>query len=214
MDSVWKTAVETYSALGSAVAPDGCKSFYNQIKSFEEAPDLDQLGQCLKSFGWQAVVTNGFVEYDDYFALIANRVLPINMAMRTHASMDFSDFPDLIHEIFGHIARFGDAQMMGLMQKCAELGASNIPMMDKISWWLLETLVLVQDGNIVPLGAVPLSSTTEFNRALDLRNHRPITIEFLTRDFDPSQPQPYFGACRSFDEVHAFLNDYAKSNRK
>ncbi|NEP89014.1 MAG: hypothetical protein F6K18_20480 [Okeania sp. SIO2C2] len=70
----------------------------------QDIPNINHLSNFLyEQTGWQLWPVIGLLEADKFFALLSHRYFAVATFVRSNADINFSPFPDLWHDVFGHI---------------------------------------------------------------------------------------------------------------
>ena len=71
----------------------------------DRIPQLEEVSSVLrKETGWEVAWVPALINFDKFFALLADKKFPCATFIRTREEMDYLQEPDVFHEIFGHCA--------------------------------------------------------------------------------------------------------------
>lgn len=138
-----------------------------------QIPKFSNLSAKLKQFtGFEVVAVPGLIPDLVFFEHLANRRFPAGCEIRQLNGLDFQEYPDVFHDIFGHVALLAFDEIADFMEACgkAAISAYKKGMLDYVArlyWFIVEVGLLREDGKIVSIGAAINSSEKELNFALD-----------------------------------------------
>lgn len=70
----------------------------------ESIPDIGELsGRLQRIAGWEVMPVTGSVSPRDFFACLEESKMPCTMYIRPHTKLTFTEDPDCVHEMLGHI---------------------------------------------------------------------------------------------------------------
>ncbi len=92
----------------------------------ERIPDIQNMNQHLRKFGWQAVPVSGFIPPAAFMELQSLGLLPIASDMRTISHLMYTPAPDIVHEAAGHAPILVDAAFAGYLKEYAQVARRAI----------------------------------------------------------------------------------------
>ncbi len=92
----------------------------------ERIPRLDEMNERLSRIGWSAVAVRGFIPPAVFTELQSRRVLAIAADIRSHAHVEYTPAPDIIHESAGHAPILADPRYAEYVRRCGEVGMKAI----------------------------------------------------------------------------------------
>lgn len=137
-----------------------------------QIPNFKNLSERLKPFtGFEVVAVPGLIPDLVFFEHLANRRFPAGCEIRQMNGLDFQEYPDVFHDIFGHVALLSCDEIADFMEACgkAAIAAHKRGMLDyvaRVYWFIVEVGLLREEGNIVSIGAAINSSEKELRFAL------------------------------------------------
>jgi len=148
----------------------------------DQIPNFIELSNRLKKFtDFEVVAVPGLIPDDIFFEHLANRRFPSGCIIRKPNELDFQEYPDVFHDIFGHVPLLMFPEMADFMQACgkAAVAANQKGMLDFIArlyWYIVEVGLVRENGKTVCLGAAINSSEKEV--AFSLYDQSPNRILF------------------------------------
>lgn len=165
---VWDQLLAKQSAaLGSLAS----KAFLNGLDilnlSKPGIPDHRELNERLRcTTGWEIVAVPGWIPNEPFFTHLANKRFPVANFLRSGQDMDYSDEPDMFHDVFGHIPMLTDPVFSDFLVaygkaglRAEKLGAADY--LGRLWLYTVEFGLVVEDGELRAYGGGLLSSLTE-----------------------------------------------------
>ncbi|NEQ37848.1 MAG: hypothetical protein F6K40_16905 [Okeania sp. SIO3I5] len=150
----------------------------------QDIPSINHLSGFLQEeIGWQLWPVIGLLEADKFFYLLSHRYFPVVTFVRSNTDINFSPFPDLWHDIFGHIPLLFSQTYSNFLQYLGYqyVTVENANRKDikqniaRLFWYTIEAGVCYEKGKLRVYGATQLSSIEEIKYAL---SDRPIRYPF------------------------------------
>lgn len=165
-----------FAQQSSALVGYACKAFLQGLDilrlSKPGIPDLRELNQRLvAATGWEVVAVPGAIPNDAFFHHLSNRRFPAANFLRSADSLDYSEEPDLFHDLFGHLPMLTNPVFAEFMHAYGQAGlrAENLGAADFLGHLYLYTVefgLVAEDGGLRGYGAGLLSSYSETLHAL------------------------------------------------
>lgn len=130
-------------------------------------PDLAELNPRLEAAtGWTIVAVPGVIPNDAFFRHLAERRFPAANFLRPPEQFDYSEEPDMFHDLFGHLPMLTDPSFADFMVAYGKAGlrAEALDAVDFLGRLYLHTVefgLVQEDGGLRGFGAGLLSSHAE-----------------------------------------------------
>ena len=153
-NSVWHDLVERQLVL---VEQRACKEYLAGLEllnlPLDRAPQIVDINKVLKeTTGWQIEPVPALINFDRFFALLADKKFPVATFLRTREEFDYLQEPDFFHEIFGHCAMLTNPQFAEFTATYGRLGkaASNKERvyLARLYWFTVEFGLVREQGNL------------------------------------------------------------------
>lgn len=171
--ATWKLLVDRQS---KALTPYAAKSFLSGLTllglSDGGIPDYDRLNPQLKALtGWEVVAVPGFIPNEPFFRHLSEKRFPVANFLRGADSLDYSDEPDMFHDLFGHIPMLTDPVFSDFLVAYGEAGLRAEPLdattfLARLYLYTVEFGLVVENGELRAFGAGLLSSYQETRHAI------------------------------------------------
>ncbi|MEF1285467.1 phenylalanine 4-monooxygenase [Vibrio sp. M250220] len=172
-DQVWSDLVSRQLHL---VKQRACKEYLAGLElldlPLDRAPQIVDINRVLKqATGWQVEPVPALINFDRFFALLADKKFPVATFLRSREEFDYLQEPDFFHEIFGHCAMLTNPEFAEFTSMYGKLGrdASDKQRvyLARLYWFTIE-FGLVKEGSEQKIyGGGILSSPGETLYALD-----------------------------------------------
>ncbi|PSU36405.1 phenylalanine 4-monooxygenase [Photobacterium lutimaris] len=194
---VWHDLVERQLAC---IEGRACQAYIDGLALLnlpqDRPPQLSQINAVLQSTtGWECVAVPALINFDRFFALLANKQFPVATFLRRREEFDYLQEPDFFHEIFGHCAMLTNPAFAAFTYAYGNLGAkansAQRVYLARLYWFTVEFGLLQQQDGLRIYGGGILSSPGEtqysltgkssaIDKALALDKSRP-----FYKPFDP-----------------------------
>ncbi|MCZ4293281.1 phenylalanine 4-monooxygenase [Vibrio sinaloensis] len=172
-DQVWSDLVSRQLHL---VKQRACKEYLAGLElldlPLDRVPQIVDINRVLKqATGWQVEPVPALINFDRFFALLADKKFPVATFLRSREEFDYLQEPDFFHEIFGHCAMLTNPEFAEFTNMYGKLGrdASDKQRvyLARLYWFTVE-FGLVREGSEQKIyGGGILSSPGETLYALD-----------------------------------------------
>ncbi|MGB3180601.1 MAG: aminotransferase class I/II-fold pyridoxal phosphate-dependent enzyme [Cyclobacteriaceae bacterium] len=165
--------------------------------------------------GWKLVPVTGLIPTKDFFYQLVNKEYPVTVFLRKPEELDFSEQPDIFHDIYGHIPLLTNEKFFRFLTKFSILALkyAEDPMaveyLGRLYWYTFEMGVIWEDGELKPYGGAIVTSKTEIEnlRSKDVAIYPFDIHHILNSPYNPYELQEQYFAVRSFDELFYSLED-------
>lgn len=135
-------------------------------------PDHRELNARLHpATGWTVVAVPGAIPNQAFFAHLAERRFPAANFLRSPDSLDYSEEPDMFHDLFGHLPMLTDPCFADFMQSYGQAGLraghnGGEALLGRLYLHTVEFGLVAEEGGLRGFGAGLLSSFSETVQAL------------------------------------------------
>jgi phenylalanine-4-hydroxylase len=146
-------------------------------------PDFAELNpRLLAATGWQIVAVPGAIPNDAFFHHLSERRFPAANFLRPAEQLDYSEEPDMFHDLFGHLPMLTDPVFADFMVAYGRAGhrAQKMEATDFLGRLYLHTVefgLVKEQGGLRGFGAGLLSSYAETVHALTSPDVRRIAFD-------------------------------------
>ncbi len=171
---VWTTLYERQVRLLEGRAAD---PFLKGLEALDlhraGIPDFRRINAELDRLtGWTVVAVPGLVPDDVFFDHLAARRFPAGQFIRAADELDYTEAPDIFHDVFGHVPMLTDPTFADYMQAYGK-GGQRAGRMDRLHnlarlyWYTVEFGLMETPAGLRIYGAGIVSSKAESIFALD-----------------------------------------------
>lgn len=146
-------------------------------------PDYRELNERLMAAtGWRVVAVPGAIPNDAFFRHLSERRFPAANFLRGPDSLDYSEEPDLFHDLFGHLPMLTNPTFADFMHaygqaglRAESLGAAEL--LGNLYLYTVEFGLVAENGGLRGYGAGLLSSYSETIHALTSSSARQLRFD-------------------------------------
>lgn len=145
-------------------------------ENFSDLPNLEDLNKKLEMItGWTVMPVNGLLPCEDFYRLLSRGVFPSATFVRDWHAQAFTGYPDIFHDVVGHLPLFFDKDFSQFLQRSSGLiydilsktpdGSAikerMIQNFSRYGWFTWEAGMIREDGWPKAYGGAILSSSGE-----------------------------------------------------
>lgn len=173
-------------------------------------PDLADLNPRLKATtGWEIVPVPGVIPNEPFFRHLAERRFPAANFLRGADSLDYSEEPDMFHDLFGHLPMLTNPVFADFLVAYGKAGlrAETLGAADYLGRLYLHTVefgLVREAGGIRAYGAGLLSSIAETVHAVTSPDARRLSFDLarvMRSDYLFDEFQPTYFVIESFEHL-------------
>lgn len=94
--------------------------------SIDRIPQISEINNSLKKFGWSAVPVSGFIPPAAFMEMQSLSILPIASDMRVIEHLEYTPAPDIVHEAAGHAPILVDPDYAAYLRSYAQVAKKAI----------------------------------------------------------------------------------------
>lgn len=159
--------------------------------------------------GWTLTPVEGFIPPELFFNLLLKKVYPVTVLLRKPEDLNFSEQPDIFHDIYGHVPLLTNDKFCSFLKHLSDLALDfidndlAIKYLTRLYWFTFETGVIREGGTLKPYGGAIITSRAEIKRVDDCYNDiQPFDIiRIFDTEFDPYKLQNVYFYINSFDSL-------------
>ncbi len=154
-----------------------CREYLDGIEALhlphDHIPQLSDVNKVLQeTTGWQVERVPALINFNRFFALLAEKKFPVATFIRTSKEMDYLQEPDIFHEIFGHCPLLTNPAFAAFTHSYGQMGqkASHFQriFLARLYWFTVEFgMINTPDGLRIYGGGI-LSSPKETRWSLGI----------------------------------------------
>lgn len=173
-------------------------------------PALEDVNEKLKQYSdWQVAAAQGIVPAKEFFLLLQQKIFPVSIDMRGAHELDFSELPDIFHDLYGHVPMLLNEVFCSFMERYCAMALSYadkeefLPYFDRLYWYTME-MGLIRENNLIrPYGAAMLTSSHEIS---NMRSPQSAKLAFdikqvIEADFNPLRLQSTYFIIDSYTQL-------------
>ncbi|MFA0961129.1 aminotransferase class I/II-fold pyridoxal phosphate-dependent enzyme [Roseivirga sp. BDSF3-8] len=187
-----------------------------RLEGNDKVANIPSLSEKLKEVsGWKLIPVTGLIPTKDFFYQLINKEYPVTVYCRKPEELDFSELPDIFHDIYGHIPLLTNEKFFRFLTKFSILALKYaedpmaVEFLGRLYWYTFEMGVIWEGGELKPYGGAIVTSKTEIENLNSKETSiYPFDIHhILNTPYNPYALQSQYFAVRSFDELFYSLED-------
>lgn len=191
---------------------DGFNSL--QIDNYK-IPKIKEISGRLKEVsGWSLIPVTGLLKPKEFFLMLINKEYPITVPIRTPDELNFSEQPDIFHDICGHLPLLTNEQFVKYLTKFSIIAIKYvkneraIEFLGRLYWYTYEMGLIQEGGQNKPYGGAVLTSSEEIkNIESKKENIYKFDIDHIFKTkYNPYNLQNEYFYINSFDELFQSLS--------
>jgi len=211
----WNILVERQTKVAEATAS---APYLEALKKLElgknKVVNIGELSDRLERVsGWSLVPVTGLIPTKDFFYMLINKKYPVTVYMRKRHELDFSEQPDIFHDVFGHLPLLTNEKFTRFLSAYSTIAikyVSNeraIEFLGRLYWYTYEMGVLEEDGWYKPYGGALITSAEESENMArpDVAKNLFSIDEIFRTAYNPFKLQHTYFVISSFDELFECL---------
>ncbi len=173
-------------------------------------PEFARLSEELGALtGWSVVPVPMLIPDHVFFWHLANRRFPAGNFIRTRATFDYIQEPDVFHDVFGHVPMLTDPTYADYMQEYGRAGwkamrYNRLKALGALYWYTVEFGLIQESDGIKAYGAGILSGPSEAVYAVEAQSPNRIMLHVdrvMRTDYVIDDLQPTYFVIESFSDL-------------
>jgi phenylalanine-4-hydroxylase len=186
-------------------------------------PDLEILNTNIhKVSDWTLVPVTGLIPNREFFVLLSKCLFPVTISMRSESEIDFSELPDIFHDIYGHVPMLVNKCFCDFMKEYSRIALEYmdddkvVVYLERLYWYTLEMGLIKENNDLKAYGAAILTSAGEIDNFLNPSVvKRPFELrEVFTSAYNNLQLQKQYFMIDSFDILFESLKEVRETLHK
>jgi (S)-3,5-dihydroxyphenylglycine transaminase len=168
------------------------KGFKSLNLDQERIVKIDELSETLEAIsGWTLISVNGLIPTRDFFFMIINKKYPVTVLIRKPHEIEFSEQPDIFHDIYGHVPLLTSEKFYKFLTEFSTIALKYIDdpraveELGRLYWYTYEMGVIYEEDSLRSYGGAIITSDSE------LRNVKDPAVAKIRFDLDEVLHAPY-----------------------
>ena len=184
-----------------------------------QIPDFKSLSVKLSELnGWEVLSVNGYLPDELFFQYILDKKFPTSCEIRSLDESSFQEYPDLFHDIYGHVPLLIYPAITDLLSACAtgvlkalKLGRRDLAKrISALYWFTIEVGLIKESDEIRVYGGAIASSEKETIFATE--NNAPNLIKFnlsrvMRTEYNMLDLQETYFVIDGFDQLKSIAHE-------
>jgi monomeric phenylalanine-4-hydroxylase len=196
----------------ASVYLDGFKSLKIEGSNI---PKIKEISARLKEIsGWTLIPVTGLLKPKEFFLMLINKEYPVTVSIRQPNELDFSEQPDIFHDICGHLPLLTNEQFVKYLTKFSIIAIKYvkneraIEFLGRLYWYTYEMGLIREGGQNKPYGGAVLTSSEEIKNIERRKDdiHKFDIDQIFNTKYNPFDLQNEYFYIDSFAELFQSLN--------
>ncbi len=213
----WALLLKRHKALYKNCVSKEYVNGFNKLRLHESRiVRISEINERLEALsGWNLIPVTGLIPTRDFFYLIVNKKYPVTIFLRKPHEIDFSEQPDLFHDVCGHVPLLTNEKFVKFLTAFSIIAlkyAANeraINLLGRLYWFTYEMGIINEENLRKPYGGAIITSAEEINNM----NNKEVPIHPFDLDlifqasFNPYKLQKEYFVIESFDDLFNCLEN-------
>jgi len=159
--------------------------------------------------GWKLIPVSGLIPTKEFFYMLINKIYPVTVPIRHPWEIDFSEQPDIFHDVCGHLPLLTDENFIRFLTAYSIIALKYVnndravELLGRLYWFTYE-MGLIKEGQVYkPYGGAIITSAGEIaNVNNDNVPKHPFDLDHIFRTaYDNFRLQKEYFVIDSFDDL-------------
>jgi len=159
--------------------------------------------------GWTLVPVTGLIPTKAFFYMLINKRYPVTVSIRKPWEIDFSEQPDIFHDVFGHLPLLASERFSKYLTAYSIIALRYInneravELLGRLYWFTYEMGVVLEDGELRSYGGAIITSEREAEqmRNPEIPKHMFDIRKIFQTPYNPNDLQREYFVIPSFDDL-------------
>ncbi|HVU95551.1 MAG TPA: aminotransferase class I/II-fold pyridoxal phosphate-dependent enzyme [Puia sp.] len=207
----WKTLCRRQQERNSGAVSKEYLIGFNKLQlSKERVIRIEETSRRLEVIsGWTLIPVTGLIPTRDFFYMLINKQYPVNVSIRKPHEIDFSEQPDIFHDVCGHLPLLTNDKFIKFLTAYSIIALKYvnndraIDFLGRLYWYTYEMGIIREDGEYRAYGGAIITSAEETSNILkeDVPKY-PFEVGHIFRTpYNPYKLQSEYFIIDSFDDL-------------
>ncbi|QTE39758.1 aminotransferase class I/II-fold pyridoxal phosphate-dependent enzyme [Mucilaginibacter gossypii] len=171
---------------------------------------LDEVSERLEALsGWTLIPVTGLMPTKEFFCMLISKKYPITVSIRKPYEIDFSEQPDIYHDVCGHLPLLTNKKFIEFLTSYSIIALKYVnnekalDILGRFYWFTYEMGIIRENGVSKPYGGAIITSAEEIENSNNpaVPKHEFDLDHIFRTTFDPYKLQKEYFVINSFDEL-------------
>jgi len=178
--------------------------------------NIEEMSKRLEAIsGWTLIPVTGLIPTRDFFYMLINKKYPVTIYMRKPHEIDFSEQPDIFHDVFGHLPLLTNEKFVKFLTAYSIIALKYInndraiEYLGRLYWYTYEMGLLREEGSFKPYGGAVITSAGEIENLNnpDVPKYNFDLDRVFQTPYNPYRLQKEYFVINSFDDLFDCIKD-------
>jgi (S)-3,5-dihydroxyphenylglycine transaminase len=215
--ATWSALSEKQGLLHKErISSEYLKGFEKLKLNKDRIVNIGQVSKSLESIsGWSLIPVTGLIPTKDFFYMLINKKYPVTISIRRPWEIDFSEQPDIYHDVCGHLPLLTNNKFIKFLTAYSTIALKYvnndkaIELLGRLYWYTYEMGLIMEDGLYKPYGGAIITSAEEIGNVNNENVVKyPFDLDRLFRTpYNPYKLQSVYFYIESFDDLFTSLEN-------
>jgi phenylalanine-4-hydroxylase len=177
---------------------------------------IDEVSRRLEAIsGWTLVPVTGLLPTRDFFYMLINKRYPVTVPIRKPWEIEFSEQPDIFHDICGHLPLLTNEKFIKFLTAYSIIAIKYVnndravDYLGRLYWYTYEMGLINENGESKPYGGAVITSAEEIANVYnkDIPKHPFNLDKIFHTPYNPFRLQQEYFIIDSFDDLFNCLEN-------
>jgi monomeric phenylalanine-4-hydroxylase len=213
----WQQLMKRLNKLESDSISDAYLEGFQKLKLDDaEIVRIDELSHRLEQIsGWTLIPVTGLIPAKDFFYMLINKKYPVTVSIRKPCEINFSEQPDIFHDVCGHLPLLVNEQFTRFLTAYSIIALKyvhndrGVDFLARLYWYTYEMGIIHEDGKMKAYGGAVITSGEEIInvRKQQIPKHRFDLAHVFKTAYNPYSLQAEYFYIESFDDLFKSLEN-------
>jgi phenylalanine-4-hydroxylase len=167
--NTWQTLSTRQASLHQGIVSKAYLEGFNQLQlDPRRIVKIDEMSLHMQKIcGWTLLPVDGLIPTKDFFYMLTNHQYPITVPIRKPHELDFSEQPDIFHDVYGHLPLLTNNYFVKFLQTYSSIALKfvdderAVELLGRLYWFTYEMGIIMEDGIHKPYGGAIITSSGE-----------------------------------------------------
>ncbi|HTI08342.1 MAG TPA: aminotransferase class I/II-fold pyridoxal phosphate-dependent enzyme [Puia sp.] len=213
----WSTLMKRQHLLNADIISREYLLGYQQLNlDTTSIVKIEELSRRLESLsGWTLTPVTGLIPTKDFFYMLINKKYPVTVSIRRPYEIDFSEQPDIFHDVCGHLPMLVNDKFTRFLTAYSTIALKYvnndraIDLLGRLYWYTYEMGIIYEDEKYKPYGGAVITSSEEIKNVSKIDTPKyPFELQHIFKTaYNPYKLQNEYFVINSFDDLFESLTN-------
>jgi monomeric phenylalanine-4-hydroxylase len=206
----WQTLIKRHKLKVNKISSEYLDGFSHLKLSETRIIRIDEISERLEGItGWTLVPVTGLIPTKDFFYMLLNRKYPVTVSIRKSHEIEFSEQPDIFHDVCGHLPLLTNEKFLKFLTAYSLIALKYvnndraIEFLGRLYWYTYEMGIIRENGEFKAYGGAVITSADEITNLANAKIQKyNFDVDQIFRTvYNPFKLQNEYFVIDSFDDL-------------